>query len=147
MEKDKLLYLIELNNNIIGAYDNLIDAEIYIHGCFQNDFFISAKIKIFKLNSCFSQEIKSYSSSKIIKTDTKPIISNPISLQKEKTSFLENNEEFLQMGQTVPIDGIMPLLLQTSRDYAFCPENDTEIFRQNRDIPSYIVSNGDALRK
>jgi len=51
------------------------------------------------------------------------------------------------MGQTVPIDGIMPLLLQRSRDYAFCPENDTEIFRQNRDIPSYIVSNGDALRK
>ena len=56
-------------------------------------------------------------------------------------------EEILQMGQTVPIDGIMPLLLQTSRDYAFCPENDTEIFRQNRDIPSYIVSNGDSLRK
>lgn len=99
MEKDKLLYLIELNNNIIGAYDNLNDAETYIHGCFQNDFFISAKIKIFKLNSCFSQEIKSYSSSKIIKTDTKPIISNPVSLQKEKTSFLENNEEFLQMAK------------------------------------------------
>lgn len=60
---------------------------------------------------------------------------------------IEAYEQFLKMGQTVPIDGILPLFLQRLRDHAFCPENDTEFFQQNRDIPSYIVGNGSTLRK
>ena len=99
MEKDKLLYLIELNDKIIGAYDNLIDAETYIHGCFQNNFFISAKIKIFKNNSCYSIETKLYSSGKIIKTEIKPINNNPILVPKEDIISQENNEAFLQMAK------------------------------------------------
>lgn len=92
MEKDNLLYLIELNDSIIGAYDNLNDAETYIYGCFQNKFFLSAKIKIFKLNSCFSQEIKLYSSNKIIKTEIKPINNNPVSVPKENIIYEDNSD-------------------------------------------------------
>jgi hypothetical protein len=43
----QLLYLIEWKNNIIGAFNNLSDAETYIYGCFQNNFMTSAKIKIY----------------------------------------------------------------------------------------------------
>jgi len=99
MEKDNLLYLIELNNNIIGAYNNLNDAETYIYSCFQNNFFLSAKIKIFKLNSCFSLETKSYTSNKIIKTDIKPITNIPILTPKENNISQENNEELLKMAK------------------------------------------------
>jgi GR25 family glycosyltransferase involved in LPS biosynthesis len=60
---------------------------------------------------------------------------------------IEAYEYFLKMGQTVPIDGILPLLLQISREHVFCPENDTGFFRQNRDIPSYICSHGNEKRK
>ena len=62
---EQLLYLIEYNNNIIGAYNNLNDAETYILGCFQNNFFTSAKIKIFKINSCYLVETKIYFSETI----------------------------------------------------------------------------------
>jgi hypothetical protein len=99
MEKDNLLYLIELNDSIIGAYDNLNDAETYIYGSFQNKFFLSAKIKIFKLNSCFSQEIKSYSSIKIIKTEIKPININPVSVPKENIISQDNSDTILQMAK------------------------------------------------
>ena len=99
MEKDNLLYLIELNDSIIGAYDNLNDAETYIYGCFQNNFFLSAKIKIFKINSCFSQEIKSYSSSKIIKTEIKPINNNTVSVPKVNIIYEDNSDTILQMAK------------------------------------------------
>jgi hypothetical protein len=99
MEKDNLLYLIELNNNIIGAYNNLNDAETYIYSCFQNNFFLSAKIKIFKLNSCFSQETKLYTSEKIIKTDIKPINNNPILTPKENNISQENNDKLLKIAK------------------------------------------------
>ncbi len=99
MEKDNLLYLIELNNNIIGAYNNLNDAETYIYSCFQNNFFLSAKIKIFKLNSCFSLETKSYTSNKIIKTDIKPINNNPILTPKENNISQENNDKLLKIAK------------------------------------------------
>jgi len=99
MEKNNLLYLIELNDCIIGAYDNLNDAETYIYGSFQNNFFLSAKIKIFKLNSCFSLETKSYTSNKIIKTDIKPITNIPILTPKENNISHENNEELLKMAK------------------------------------------------
>jgi hypothetical protein len=99
MEKDNLLYLIELNNNIIGAYDNLNDAEIYIYGCFQNNFFEYAKIKIFKNNSCYSIETKSYSSNKTLKTESKLINSNLFCLSNENILSQENNEAFIQMAK------------------------------------------------
>jgi len=54
---------------------------------------------------------------------------------------------FLGKQQTVPIDGILPLLLQVERRHAFCPGEDTELFAQNRAIPSYIASEGTELRK
>jgi len=99
MEKDNLLYLIELNNCIIGAYDNLNDAETYIYGSFQNNFFLSAKIKIFKLNSCFSIETKSYTSNKVIKTDIKPITNIPILKPKENNISNDDNEELLKISK------------------------------------------------
>jgi hypothetical protein len=78
MEKDNLLYLIELNNNIIGTYDNLHDAETYILGCFQNNFFKSAKIKVFKKNSCYSIDTKIYSSNNSITLVNKPTTNDKI---------------------------------------------------------------------
>ena len=56
-------------------------------------------------------------------------------------------EYFVAKGRTVPVDGILPLLLQAEHRHAFCPEDDVALFRQNRDIPSYVVSDGDALRQ
>jgi hypothetical protein len=56
-------------------------------------------------------------------------------------------DHFLAKGLTVPIDGILPLLLQAERRHAFCPKDDTALFAQNRVIPSYIVSEGTELRK
>lgn len=54
---------------------------------------------------------------------------------------------FLAKGQTAPVDGILPLLLQVERRHAFCPENDVALFAQNRAIPSYVVSDGVDARK
>jgi hypothetical protein len=55
--------------------------------------------------------------------------------------------EFLKKGQTVPVDGILPLLLQSEGLHAVCPEGDTSIVYQNRSIPSYVVSEGTELRQ
>ena len=49
-------------------------------------------------------------------------------------------------GQTAPIDGVLPILLSSARRWAFCPEKDTQLFQQDRAIPSYVVSDGDARR-
>ncbi len=53
----KNIYLIKYNNNIIGVYDNLTDAKLYIESCIQNNF-INDKISIvtFTLNSCFKHK-------------------------------------------------------------------------------------------
>ncbi len=108
---DKLLYLIEWNNNIIGAYNNLNDAETYILGCFQNNFMTSAKIKIFKLNSCYSTETKVYSSDTIITPSNSPKTDNiqfnygEKSVLKDNVDFVckkpinDNDEVFLQMAK------------------------------------------------
>lgn len=96
MEGDNLCYLIELNDNIIGAYNNLNDAETYINSCFQNNFFSSAKIKIFKTNSCYFIEKKSYTSN-----NSQPIkkVSNDPIILKENTKSIDNSEAFLQMAK------------------------------------------------
>ena len=60
---------------------------------------------------------------------------------------LDMYDEFTTAGETAPIDGVIPVLLRLQNTWAFCPENDTQLFQQNRNIPSYVVSNGDALRK
>ena len=91
MEKDNFLYLIELNDSIIGAYDNLNDAETYIYGCFQNKFFLSAKIKKLKINSCYLIETKSYTSNN--STSIKKVANDPI-LEKQ-----DNSEAFLKMAK------------------------------------------------
>jgi len=57
-------------------------------------------------------------------------------------SLLHSHLQFLTQHKTAPIDGLIPLQLQAERNHAFCPENDLYIFRQNRMIPSYIVSDG-----
>ena len=51
-----------------------------------------------------------------------------------------------ERSRTAPIDGVLPVLLRRDRQWAFCPEKDTQFFQQNREIPSYIVSDGDARR-
>ena len=56
-------------------------------------------------------------------------------------------EYFLARGLTAPVDGILPLLLQAERRHAFCPQEDTALFAQNRVIPSYVTSEGTELRK
>jgi GR25 family glycosyltransferase involved in LPS biosynthesis len=49
-------------------------------------------------------------------------------------------------SQTAPIDGVIPIVLQQERYWAFCPEEDTALFKQNRDIPSYVVGAEPAIR-
>jgi hypothetical protein len=49
--------------------------------------------------------------------------------------------------KTAPIDGVLPILLRQERRWAFCPEQDTHFFEQNRAIPSYTVSDGTETRK
>lgn len=60
---------------------------------------------------------------------------------------LHSHLQFLARGKTAPIDGLLPLLLQSERMHAFCPEDDTAFFRQNREIPSYIISDGSEQRE
>lgn len=48
--------------------------------------------------------------------------------------------------KTAPIDGVLPILLRQERRWAFCPEQDTHFFEQNRAIPSYTVSDGTETR-
>jgi len=55
--------------------------------------------------------------------------------------------QFLVQGKTAPVDGLIPLLLQAERMHAFCPEGDTELFLQDRSLPSHVVSEGTELRK
>ena len=70
------------------------------------------------------------------------VIGRPMMLQMIHTYL-----QFLTQGKTGPVDGVLPLLLQAGRRHAFCPEDDTGLFRQNRAIPSYIASNGEACRR
>ena len=56
-------------------------------------------------------------------------------------------EGLASKGQTAPIDGVLPILLRKERRWAFCPENDTGLFKQNREIPSYVVADKPAIRK
>jgi GR25 family glycosyltransferase involved in LPS biosynthesis len=60
---------------------------------------------------------------------------------------IHSHLQFLGRNKTAPIDGLLPILLQSEGKHAFCPENDTEFFKQNREIPSYIVSDGAESRK
>lgn len=55
--------------------------------------------------------------------------------------------DLLKKGMTAPIDGVLPILLRRDKLWAMCPEEDTAFFRQNRDIPSYIVSDGTERRQ
>jgi len=55
-------------------------------------------------------------------------------------------DSLIAKGQAAPVDGILPILLQRENRWAFCPDKDTRLFRQDRSIPSYVVSNGAALR-
>jgi hypothetical protein len=60
---------------------------------------------------------------------------------------LHSHLQYLLRGKTAPIDGLLPLLLQSEHAHAFCPEDDTAFFRQNREIPSYVVSDGSQQRE
>lgn len=70
------------------------------------------------------------------------IISRPMMIK-----LLHRHLQFLLQGKTAPIDGLLPLLLQSERKHAFCPEEDTAFFRQNREIPSYVASDGSEQRE
>ena len=60
---------------------------------------------------------------------------------------IDRYAQFLAQNKTAPIDGLLPLVLQEARRHVFCPEDDVAFFRQNREIPSYIVSDGSETRK
>ena len=59
---------------------------------------------------------------------------------------LDFYEQLAAKKQTAPIDGVLPILLREERRWAFCPENDSELFLQNRTIPSYVASDGSSPR-
>lgn len=44
-------------------------------------------------------------------------------------------DDLLAKGKTAPIDGVLSRLLS---EWAMCPVGDTDLFQQNRDIPSYV---------
>ena len=60
---------------------------------------------------------------------------------------LDFYEALAAKGQTAPIDGVLPILLRQERLWAFCPENDTALFKQNRELPSYVVGAEPDIRK
>ena len=60
---------------------------------------------------------------------------------------IDRYAQFLAQKKTAPIDGLLPRVLQEGRRHVFCPEDDVAFFRQNREIPSYIVSDGSQTRK
>jgi hypothetical protein len=50
-------YLVKYNNNIIGTYDDLKLAKLFINSCYQNKFMTSkATIMYFSKNSCFFEK-------------------------------------------------------------------------------------------
>ena len=56
--------------------------------------------------------------------------------------------EFLSgRGVMLPIDGLLGHILRSERRWALCPENEVGLFVQNRDIPSYILTDGEGLRR
>lgn len=66
--------------------------------------------------------------------------------QSMMQNVLEVYDTLSKKKQTAPIDGVIPILLRRNRQWAFCPENETCLFRQNREIPSYVVSDGEVRR-
>ena len=70
------------------------------------------------------------------------VIGRPMMLQMIHTYL-----QFLAQEKTGPVDGVLPLLLQAGRRHAICPEDDTAFFKQDRAIPSYIVSDGTETRR
>lgn len=56
--------------------------------------------------------------------------------------------EFLkEKGVVTPADCLLPIMLRGQKRWAMCPDDDKGLFMQNRDIPSYIVSDGTEARK
>lgn len=56
-------------------------------------------------------------------------------------------EYLRQRDVVIPFDGLLGLLLRSERRWALCPEDEKGLFVQNRDIPSYILNNGEDLRR
>ncbi len=70
------IYLIEYNNNIIGAYDDEYKAHLFIESCLQNGFMTQPiNIITFVINSCFKTNVNNYNQ-EIINSCSKPNVNN-----------------------------------------------------------------------
>ncbi len=119
---ENLLYLIEINNKVIGVYNNLTEAEYYIYGSFQNNFFKEANVLVYRPNTCFRVETKKYlidqsvqssPSNYLNKSSTKPVCfdyhndpvldsddsSKKVKPNPVKKQINDNDEVFLEMAK------------------------------------------------
>ena len=61
--------------------------------------------------------------------------------------FIGSYEYLLRNRIVVPADGLLGLLLRSQKCWALCPENEVGLFVQDREKPSYILGDGELLRK
>lgn len=81
-------YLVKYDDNIIGVYDNQIDAEVFILSCYQNRFMTkSATIITCRENSCFfkAEETININNGNIHLLQNKPSVKVSIGTQTENT--------------------------------------------------------------
>ena len=85
-------YLIKYNNNIIGAYDNTYDAEVFILSCLQNKFMENqASIVTCLENSCF------FKGERVVKLDN-----------NNKSAFYQEPRTIATQTDSLKTDGLEP---------------------------------------
>ena len=102
-------YLIEYNNKIMGVYNDLDNATLFINSCLQNNLMLrSAKILVYKLNSCYlidtiiiknnQESIIKHVIKPFIKPVIKPII-KPVIKPVINLEFVKKQEEMIKQKQ------------------------------------------------
>lgn len=100
-------YLVKYNNNIIGTYDDIKLAKLFINSCYQNKFMTSkATIMHFTKNSCYFEKEEVEQTEEEKKTageDKKKNIEKKIEDKKEqekKIEVLHNSLEYKEITQS-----------------------------------------------
>lgn len=100
-------YLVKYNNNIIGTYDDIKLAKLFINSCYQNKFMTSkATIMHFTKNSCYFEKEEVEQTEEEKKTageDNKKNIEKKIEDKKEqekKIEVLHNSLEYKEITQS-----------------------------------------------
>lgn len=132
-------YLIEYNNKIMGVYNDLDNATLFINSCLQNNLMLkSANILVYKLNSCYlidtitiknNQElVKKQPIKPIIKQIVKQVI-QPVVKPVINLEFVKKQEEMAKQKQELTTQlNLLKIKKERIAELKQIYENDIKLF-------------------